>query len=199
MPRISQFLSASILSIGLSTGLATPGHAGSTPYIGEIMMVGYPFCPRGWVEASGQLLEIVRNEALFALYGTTFGGDGRVSFGLPDLRGRVPMHTGRGPGLTQRPMGQRAGAEQHTLSVGQMPPHSHALNASSATANAASPSGNVLADTNRASTYVASTPNQQMSSSSISSSGQGQPVSNMQPYEVLRFCLATVGQFPSRD
>ncbi|SFQ96899.1 hypothetical protein SAMN04515673_101399 [Poseidonocella sedimentorum] len=80
-----------------------------------------------------------------------------------------------------------------------MPPHSHALNASSATANAASPSGNVLADTNRASTYVASTPNQQMSSSSISSSGQGQPVSNMQPYEVLRFCLATVGQFPSRD
>lgn len=117
------------------------------PFLGEIRWVPYNFAPRGWAFCDGQLLSISENTALFALIGTTFGGDGRTTFALPDLRGRVALHAGSGPGLTPRQLGQVGGQEQVTLTPGQMPAHSHPLNASSGAASEGSPAGNVLAAT----------------------------------------------------
>jgi len=174
--------------------------AGMDPFIGEIMMVGYNFCPRGWTEANGQLLAISSNTALFSLYGTTYGGDGRTTFALPDLRGRVPMHTGRGPGLSDQRLGAKGGSETNTLNVTQLPPHSHSLNALSTGATGGAPAGGVLADTGRDSIYSNSaSPDTSLNSASIGNAGGGQPVNNMQPYQVIRFCVALQGIFPSRN
>ncbi len=117
----------------------------SEPFLGEIKMVGFNFAPRGWALADGQLLPISANSALFSLYGTTYGGDGRTTFALPDLRGRTPIHQGSGQGLTERRIGSKGGAEYATLNVNQLPPHAHALLAHAGTGNQAAPTGHVLA------------------------------------------------------
>ena len=113
------------LAAASTLSVATPSYAGVEPYIGEIMMVGFNFCPRGWTDANGQLLQISSNTALFSLYGTIYGGDGRTTFKLPDLRGRVPMHTGTGPGLSPRQLGQGGGSETNNLVSNNLPAHSH--------------------------------------------------------------------------
>ena len=194
-------LSAALtLILSLAAPLAPrPAEAGAEPFIGEIMMVGYTFCPRGWAEANGQLLPIAQNTALFSLYGTTYGGDGRTTFALPDLRGRVPIHVGNGPGLSPNALGQKGGSETNTLTVNQMPPHSHSLNATTAASASPDPTGNLSANTGRDDNYAGGAPNAQMSSSAIGSSGGGQAVNNMQPFQVIRFCLALQGIFPSRS
>ncbi len=191
----------------------------STPFIGEIKMVGFTFAPVGWANCDGQLLAISQNTALFSLLGTTYGGDGRTTFGLPDLRGRVPMHTGQGAGLTNRPMGQRSGTETVTLTAGNLPAHTHdagslaatttvTVRGSSGDADATSPSNAALAVT-REDTYLAATPDVDLAAGSATAAtglagstgqtGSNQAVNNMQPYQVVRFVIALVGIFPSRS
>src|SRR3982751_6487214 len=113
----------------------------SNPFLGEIRMAGFNFAPRGWAFCAGQLLPISQNDALFALVGTTYGGDGQTTFGMPDLRGRVPINQGQGPGLSNYVMGQMSGTESVTLITAQIPPHSHAINAASGGARSANPVG----------------------------------------------------------
>ncbi len=165
--------SAALVTAGLST--ITPAYAGSDPYVGEIMLVGYTFCPRGTVEANGQLLPISQNTALFSLYGTTYGGDGRTSFGLPDLRGRTVIHNGHGPGLSNRQIGRRGGSETNMLNFKQMPASAHTGDVQTSTDTQGTP--NPLVAGNRAI----------------------QAQNNMQPYLALKYCVALVGVYPSRS
>ncbi|WP_372922173.1 phage tail protein [Roseovarius sp.] len=193
-------MSAGAIVAGITlAGTTTPARAGPEPFIGEIMMVGYTFCPRSWAEANGQLIPISNNTALFSLFGTTFGGDGRTTFALPDLRGRVPMHVGQGPGLSSRALGEKGGSETNTLTANQLPAHSHSLNGTTAAANAVDPSGNVLANTGRSDTYTSSAPNAQMNGGAIGPTGGGQAVNNMQPSLTIRYCVALNGIYPSRN
>jgi microcystin-dependent protein len=183
-------------------GIPSTGLAASEPFAGEIMMFGNNFCPRGWMNANGQLLSIHQNQALFSLFGTTYGGDGRTQFGLPDLRGRVPLHVGKGPGLTQKRQGQKGGAERHTLNITEIPPHKHALNATKGGANQQSPTGNLLAQQSRKSRIYAPfdaknrTP---MDANAIGAAGNGKPHNNLQPFLTLRYCVAVQGIYPSRN
>jgi microcystin-dependent protein len=198
--QIKAALSAGAIAAGMTlTGAAAPANAQAEPFIGQIMMVGYTFCPRGWAEANGQLVAINTNPALFSLYGTTFGGDGRTTFALPDLRGRVAINLGQGPGLSNRQLGQQGGSETNTLTANQLPPHTHALNATTAGANAVDPSGNTIANTGRSDTYNTGAPNAQMNAGSIGTTGGGQAVNNMPPFLTVRYCVALQGIFPSRN
>lgn len=189
---------AAIILLGIpSTALAA-----AEPFVGEIMMTGANFCPRGWANLDGQLLQVSQNNALFSLLGTTYGGDGRTTFALPDLRGRVPLHIGRGPGLTERRQGSKGGAENHKLNNSEMPQHQHKLNASKGKANQQSPTGNLLANQSRKNRiYTPSgadslTP---MHATAIGSSGGNRPHNNIQPFLGIRFCMALQGVYPSRN
>ena len=189
----------------------TNARAGMDPFIGEIIMFGGNFAPRGWALCEGQLLPLNQNQALFAILGTTYGGDGRTTFGLPDLRGRVPMGNGNGPGLTSRGLGQKSGAENVTLTTAQIPSHTHTasttstLKATSNSGNTNAPAGNVLANDGNDRIYRNEAPNVDMSTAAIDSSttlgntGNGQAVNNMQPYQVVNFIIAVTGIFPSRN
>ena len=126
--------------------LSALGAQASEPFIGEIRYFGYTFCPRGWANADGQLMAISSNSALFSLLGTTYGGDGRTTFGLPDLRGRSPLHVGNGPGLTPRSLGEKSGEETVTLTTTQIPSHSHTLMASTDGATTSEPGGKLLSE-----------------------------------------------------
>ncbi len=171
----------------------------SEPFIGEIRMVGFNFAPRGWALADGQLLPISSNSALFSLYGTTYGGDGRTSFALPDLRGRVPVQQGAGPGLSQYRIGSSGGAETVTLNTNQLPPHSHPLMAHEAAGNQVGPTGHVLAGGGRNANYSDQIPDTMLNDASVGATGGNQGHINMQPYLVINFCVALVGLFPSRN
>ena len=158
MPALRSVARTTITLAVLLAGLSTPA-AAQDPFIGEIRWVPYNFAPRGWASCDGQLLPIAQNTALFSLLGTTFGGNGQTTFALPDMRGRMPIHVGQGPGLTERHLGESSGNETHTLSVSEMPAHDHGLSnhthgipalpldvrASSAGATVVDPAGNVLA------------------------------------------------------
>jgi microcystin-dependent protein len=174
--------------------------AGMEPFIGEMMMTGANFCPRGWTDANGQLLAVSQNQALFSLLGTTYGGDGRTTFGLPDMRGRVAIHTGQGPGLTNRKQGNKGGTETHTLNVNELPSHTHNLMAASATATSKSPNGKVLAKAKR-NVYAPSSSGSmsQLAPTSIGTVGNSQPHNNMQPFLTIRYCIALQGIYPSRN
>jgi microcystin-dependent protein len=168
-----------------------------TPFMAEIRIMSFNFAPKGWAQCNGQLLPINQNQALFSLMGTTYGGDGRVTFGLPDLRGRVPVYVGQG--ITQ---GQRAGEENHTLILSEMAAHNHTLTGSSTPADQVSPADNLLGTGNPATftAYSTSTSNLiPLVPSSILNTGGSQPHANMQPYLVLNFCVALQGIFPSRN
>lgn len=191
---------AIILILSAPVALPQPAGAGAEPFLGEIIMVGFTFCPRGWAECDGQLLSISQNSALFSLLGTTYGGDGRTTFALPDLRGRVPLHTGTGPGLSNRPQGQKDGEEKNTLTVQQMPEHNHSAQASSFLGDDPSPEGNVWASRQRLiSLYNNQQPDVAMASEAIGNEGGSQPHNNMQPYLVIRHCIALQGIFPPRN
>lgn len=167
------------------------------PFIGQIMLFGGTFAPRSWAFCDGQLLAINANTALFSILGTTYGGDGRTNFGLPDLRGRVPMHAGTGPGLTPRSVGQRTGVETVTLAASQMPAHSHDMNFVNVPADNDRPSGDLLART--AIYSAATTPIGQLSASTISQSGGSQAHENMQPTLCINYIIALQGIYPSRN
>lgn len=165
------------------------------PFIGQVMAFGGNFAPRGWALCDGQLLAISQNDALFSILGTTYGGDGRTTFGLPDLRGRVTLHAGNGPGLSDRRLGEKGGSETNTLTINQLPSHNHAVNAKEE-ANAADPSGNYIAGTGT--NAFGTTADIQMSATSTGSKGANHQINNIQPYQCVNYIIALVGIYPSR-
>ena len=165
----------------------------SDPFLSEIKIFSFDFPPKGWAFCNGQLLPINQNQALFALLGTTYGGDGRVNFALPDLRHRVPVHAGNGHTL-----GERGGEQAHTLSAAEVPAHTHPINVSNNTGNATTPVGAILAKA-PANTYGPAAELVPMAASSVLSVGGGQPHLNMQPFLTLNFCIALLGIFPSQN
>jgi microcystin-dependent protein len=166
------------------------------PYLGEIRLFSFGFTPEGWAVCNVQLLSINQNDALFNLIGTTYGGDGVNTFALPNLEGRVPVHMGRSPSGTPYVMGQVGGSETETLSEEQLPAHRHTVIAHKGTATSSKPVGNVPAATS-ADIYGA-TPNADMNSGMIGATGGSQPISIVQPYLTLNFCIALQGIFPSQ-
>lgn len=171
----------------------------SEPFIAEIKMFAGNFAPRGWSFCDGQLLQIAQNTALFSLVGTIYGGNGRTDFGLPDLRGRFPMHPGDGPGLTPRSLGQKSGTETHTLAVGQLPPHNHLIRSYDDDANRASPAGNVFANSAAGNLFSNQAPDADMSADAMANTGNGQSVNHVSPFLCVNFIIALVGIFPSRN
>lgn len=180
---------------------ASPALAGPDPFLGEIMMVGYNFCPINWTEANGQLLSISQNTALFSLYGTTFGGNGQTTFGLPDLQGRVAMHTGNGAGLPPATMGEQIGTPSTTLTVNQMPAHTHLLIGTTGDPDWTHPNNNTLgtSPTSAPRIYSDDIPNVPMNPGDIGVTGGSQPFGLYQPSLVIRFCVALQGIYPSRN
>jgi microcystin-dependent protein len=162
------------------------------PFLSEIRLMSFGFAPRGWALCNGQLLPINQNQALFSLLGTTFGGDGRVNFGLPDLRGRVPIHVGSGHTL-----GERGGEQAHTLSISEIPTHTHVLNGTSNAGTQILPAGNLLATNNIPLYHTADSNLAAMSPAAIANVGGSQAHLNMQPFLTLSFCIALQGIFPS--
>jgi len=163
------------------------------PYVGEIRMFAGNFAPAGWMFCEGQLLPISEYETLFNLIGTTYGGDGESTFGLPDLRGRLPMHFGNGFILAET-----GGAEEITLTTNQIPVHSHPLLASTAPGTNNSPSNNVPASSPSVTLYTAAVPTDGMSPQAVASSGGSQPHTNFQPYLCVDFIISLFGIFPSQ-
>lgn len=168
----------------------------SEPFVAEIRIFAGNFAPRGWAFCDGQLLPISQNTALFSLVGTIYGGDGRTTLGLPNLKGRAPMHWGRGPGLTSRQIGQRLGSETVTLSPGQLPSHGHTLQAASNAIQADPGSGVSVGSAAMYNTGGNVVP---MAGGALGETGGGQPHNNMQPYLTLNFIIALVGVYPSRS
>ena len=172
--------------------------AAQTPFVAQIQYFPYNFAPRDWAFCNGQLLQISTNTALFSLIGTTFGGDGRTTMGLPDMRGRAPLHPGTGPGLPAYRAGQMGGVEQVTLNVSQMPSHGHSLNATNSVGDQKSPAGNTLARDGRDQTYRDEAPNVTLVPGSIVAAGGGGAHENMPPYLALNCNIALNGLYPSR-
>ena len=162
------------------------------PYVGEIRMFAGNFAPAGWMFCEGQLLPISENETLFQLIGTTYGGDGQSTFALPDLRGRIPLHQGNGFILAET-----GGAEEITLTVNQIPAHSHPLLASTGPGNLNTPGGNLTAESAGVKIYFADDPTANMSPNAVSPVGGSQPHTNFQPYLCVDFIISLFGIFPS--
>jgi microcystin-dependent protein len=181
----------------------------SSPFLSEIRMMSFSFAPKGWAMCNGQLLPINQNQALFSLLGTTYGGDGRVNFALPDLRGRLPIHMGN-----SHTLGERAGEESHTVTISEMAQHTHAMSAKAAdslggaTGRLPTPAGTkALAEghaskigggTTPVSIYGTGAPSGVLAPATIGSTGGSQPHTNLQPYLTLNFCIALQGIFPSQ-
>lgn len=172
----------------------------SEPFIGEIRMFGFNFPPRGWANCSGQILSIAQNQALFSLLGTTYGGNGTTTFALPDLRGRAPIHTGQGPGLSNRLQGERAGEETHTLISSEMPSHSHPVNVASAPTTGTPAATALLAAPTTSQLFRSgAAPDVALSAAVVGPAGGNQPHANLQPFVVINFSIALQGVFPSRN
>ncbi|HEY0372720.1 MAG TPA: tail fiber protein [Thermoanaerobaculia bacterium] len=162
------------------------------PFLSEVRIMSFVFAPKGWALCNGQLLPINQNQPLFSLLGTTFGGDGRVNFALPDLRGRTPIHVGSGHTL-----GERGGEQAHTLSIAELPTHTHVLNATSNDGTVVVPNGNLLAKAAPANPYHTPTNLVALNAASVANVGGSQAHLNMQPFLILSFCIALQGIFPS--
>lgn len=168
------------------------------PFIAEIRIFGFNFAPRGWAACDGQILPIAQNTALFSLLGTSYGGDGRSTFALPDLRGRFALHQGQGPGLSQRFLGETGGASSVSLLASQMPAHSHALRADASPTTSA-PAGAAMAPTaTGTAVYRSGAANAQMAPGSVAAAGGSQPHENRQPLLGVHVCIALQGIFPPR-
>ena len=171
----------------------------STPFVGEIKLFGGGFAPLGWAPCDGRLLQINNHDALFALIGTTYGGDGQTTFAVPDLRGRVPVHQGAGPGLGGNvSLGEKGGAESVTLAPSSMPTHNHGFVASQNPGSTTNPPSNVVAQIPLGSVYIQDAPSVQLASQSVPPTGGSQPHENMQPFLVITFIIALEGLFPQQ-
>lgn len=191
-------------------GAALPAaHAQVEPFVGQLMLFGGNFCPQGWAQANGQILPISQYPALFSLLGTTYGGNGQSTFGLPDLRGRTPVGDGQGPGLSVISLGQVAGTENTSLTLSQMPMHTHtatyapSANASTAPATHASPAaGRVLAQVQNAGAYTSASADTTLGGGgtvAVAPTGGSLPFSIRDPYLGMRWCIAIQGIYPSRN
>jgi microcystin-dependent protein len=172
----------------------------SDPYVAEIRIMGCNFPPTGWAFCNGQLLPIAQNTALFSLLGTTYGGDGKSTFALPNLQERTPLHPGAGPGLSVRDLGESGGEAAHSLIAGEMPAHGHALGASSAVASTTVANGNLLATVNAPNPpYHEPSAMAPMGPGVLTPNGANAPHENRQPFLTLNFVIALQGIFPPRS
>jgi microcystin-dependent protein len=174
----------------------------SEPFVAEIRIFACNFAPTGWAQCNGQLLPISQNTALFSLLGTTYGGDGKSTFGLPDLQGNAPMHAGQGAGLTPRDLGELGGEQNVTLIQNEVPAHNHRLQFSDTSALLRQPGGALAAHGAGVGYYSevsAGSPTTQLAPSAVSIAGSGLPHNNMQPSLCLTFCIALQGVFPPRS
>lgn len=174
------------------------------PFVGEIKMFAGNFAPRNWAFCDGQLLAISQNDALFSLLGTIYGGDGRTTFGLPDMRGRIPLHQGTGPGLSPRKIGDKTGTERETLTINQMPSHKHTFQASANPADAGYPAAAVVADTDTTAIYynhdiAAVDPDTAFPDNTLSNTGGSQAHNNVMPFLCIHYIIALYGIYPSRS
>jgi microcystin-dependent protein len=161
-------------------------------------MFGGNYAPRGWAFCDGQLLAVSQNQELFSLLGTTYGGDGRTTFGLPDLRGRVPLHQGQGAALTDRKIGSKGGEENVTLTATSIPSHTHVLKGSTSAATTTDPAGQVMALANPV-IYKDGTADTALNAAALGQTGGGQAHPNRMPFLCINFCIALVGIYPSRN
>lgn len=169
------------------------------PFVAEIRIFPFNFAPKGWAWCDGQLMPLSQNTALFSLLGTTYGGNGKSNFALPDLQGRAPMHPGQGPGLSLHDLGETGGSETVTLLESEIPSHSHSLRVSQGDAIEISPNGQLFATgTGGIGAYATLSPLTQLSPNAIAPAGGDQPHNNMQPYLTFYFCIALQGVFPPR-
>jgi microcystin-dependent protein len=187
----------------LSLSIFTPkqAHAQTEPFIGQMTLFAGSYCPRSWAMADGQILAISSNQALFSLLGTIYGGDGRTTFALPDLRGRVPVHMGTGPGLSPVPQGQKFGREIVSLDSSNLPSHSHTVNATDAIGNKKGPGTDLLAKSSlpEDSIYHDGPANKEMHPSMISNTGSNEAFGIRNPSLGLRWCVSLQGVYPSRS
>jgi microcystin-dependent protein len=188
-------------AVALSGLLVLPqvARAQSDPFLGQLMLVGFTFCPRGWAPAEGQILSIAQNTALFSLLGTTYGGNGQTTFALPDLRGRVPISQGQGPGLSPYTQGEESGTEFQTLTINQMPAHTHQAYGSGNSPVALGPSNFEVATQDRVRMYAPPGAEVAMAPQMIGMAGGSQPFDNRSPYLALQWCIALTGVFPPRN
>jgi microcystin-dependent protein len=167
----------------------------SEPFLGEIKIMSFGFPPKGWAMCNGQLLPINQNQALFSLLGTTYGGDGRVNFALPNLQGRIPIHVGSGHTL-----GERGGEQAHTISISEVPTHTHTASAANVAATSNAPSNTrMISQSTGANMYTAASNLQAMAPQALATVGGSQAHPNTQPYLTLTFCIALQGIFPSQN
>ena len=173
----------------------------SSPFLGQIQLFPYNFAPRGWAFCSGQTLSIAQNTALFSLLGTTYGGNGQTTFALPDLRGRVPISSGQGPGLSSYDLGQVGGTETDTLTINNLPSHQHTVApfCNSSEGGAATPAAGFMGKTGGDGIYAAAHDNSPMGATPSGLTGGNQPFQIIQPYLTLNYCIALQGIFPSRN
>lgn len=213
---MKKILASAAIFAAAASGPTTPAKAGTEPLLGDIMIVGFNFCPRGWAEADGQLLPINQNQSLYSLLGTQFGGDGRTTFALPDLRGRTIVGEGSTSFGTFQ-IGQKSGSETTTLTNANLPSHTHTISGdptgrvfgSSNGPSTPDPAGAYLGTFPAGTPIYASTQNTPVPMGdrsvglgvriTIGNTGGGQSQTNMQPFQVLNYCIATQGVFPSRN
>lgn len=190
-----------LVILALAGAQALPAAAQSEPFIGQTMCAGFNYAPRGWMEMNGQTLSIAQNQALFALLGTMYGGNGQTTFALPDMRGRTMLHAGQGPGLSPRQQGDADGTEVISLTGANLPPHAHnfAPLASTNDATSITPAGKVPAAKARTTLYTEPANLVAEATGVTSTAGGGLPVNNMQPSVTLKCFIAIQGIFPSRD
>lgn len=193
--RLNTLVALVALLLAPQANLAWAG--GDSPFVGEIMWVPYNFAPKGWAFCNGQIMPIAQNTALFSLLGTTYGGDGKSTFALPNMQGRLLIGAGQGGGLDLYDLGQTDGVESVALIAPEMPLHTHAVQASNQVADQASPNGNVLAQATSGALYGASA-TATLAAGAVSTVGAGQPHNNMMPYNTLNCIIALQGIFPQR-
>ena len=169
-----------------------------SPYIGEIRMFAGSFAPAGWMFCDGQLIPISENDALFTVIGTTYGGDGQQTFALPNLQSRIPVHNGTGPDGVNYQIGQAAGTEAETLTVQQIPNHTHAFLGSDNTATASVPTSNVIGKSTSIDMFINAVPGDALSPNMLAPAGGSQPHTNEQPYLVISFIISLFGRFPAQ-
>lgn len=168
------------------------------PFVSEIRIFGFNFAPKGWAMCNGQILPLSQNTALFSLLGTTYGGDGKSNFALPDMQGRAPMHPGQGDGLSLHDLGETGGSETVTLLESEIPLHNHTLSVSGLNSQATAPANTSLGRGNPVKVYASAGALVKMGDNAITTSGGSLPHNNMMPYLTMNFCIALQGIFPPR-